>query len=207
MKPIQTYVPAPLPGTGTPPHGLFVKRWGALLQKPSQGFCAKFEDAELVEGAVDMLFRAQHAGWNIYLIGNEDAVAQGRWSDSSWTAFEGKLLEHLAGYGVPVKRNYACLDHPEGKGKHAKDSVFLLPNTGALYHAAQFDGIQLSECWVIGDSSLELSAAWRAGCHTAAVRTGEGMADGEIQVEPELWADDLTEALTEILAAERLARR
>lgn len=208
MKPpLQTYIPAPLPGTGTPPHGLFVKRWGTLLHKPAQGWCARFADAELVEGAVDALFRAHQAGWTVYLIGNEDGVSSGRWSDAAWEAFEEELLGHLASQGVPVKRNYACLDHPEGKGKHARDSVFLLPNTGAMYHAAQFDGVELSECWVVGDNSLELSAAWRAGCHTAAVRTGDGLGDGEIHVEPELWADDLTRALHEILAAERIARR
>ena len=207
MKPLQTYVPAPLPGTGTPPRGIFVKRWGTLLERPDKGWCASFADARLVEGAVDTLFRANQAGWNLYLLGNEDAVARGRWADSSWTAFENELLDHLAGLGVRIQRNYACLDHPEGKGQHARDSVFLLPNTGAFYHAAQFDGVQLSECWVVGDSSLELSAAWRAGCHTAAVRTGDAVRDGSIEVEPELWAGDVTEALLEILAAERVARR
>jgi len=207
MKPLQSYIPAPLPGTGTPTRGLFVDRWGTLLHRPPQGWCAKFRDAELAEGAVDALFRAHQAGWNIYLIGNEDSVARGRLSEASWKTFERELLDHLAGQGVPVKRNYACLDHPEGKGKHAKSSVFLFPNTGALYHAAQFDDVQLSECWVIGDSSLELSAAWRAGCHTAAVRTGLGLEDGTVAVEPELRADDVTTALLEILAAERVARR
>jgi histidinol phosphatase-like enzyme len=207
MNPLQTYVPAPLPGTERSPHGLFVDRWGTLLARPPQGWCKEFQPDLLTSGAVNALFRAVQAGWQIYLIGNEEQVARGRQAHDSWHAFERALLGHLASLGVPVRRSYACLDHPQGKGPHKKDSVFLLPNTGALYHAAQFDDLELAESWVIGDSTLELSAAWRAGCHTAAVRTGEALADGVIDVEPELWADDLERALIEILAAERLAQR
>ena len=207
MKPNYTYAPAPLPGTDSLPRALFVDRWGTLLERPSAGWCSRFTDVTFAPDALELLFRAGQAGWWVYLIGNEDAVAHGRWSSTSWEAFEGQLLEHLASQGIPVRRSYACLDHPDGKGEHARDSVFRLPNTGALYHAAQADGVELSQSWVIGDSTLELSAGWRAGCHLAGVLTGEGLADGTIHVEPEFVAEDLAAALGEVLAAERVARR
>jgi histidinol phosphatase-like enzyme len=207
MKPQYTYAPAPLPGTGPEPHALFVDRWGTLLERPEAGFCERFADARFTPGAVDLLFRAVQAGWTLYLVGNEDAVADGRLTDTAWETFEKDLLAHLAGLGVAVRRSYSCLDHPAGKGKHRRDSVFLFPNTGAMYHAAQNDGVRLAESWVIGDSTLELSAGWRAGCRLAGVRTGLGLADGEIHVEPEVVCDDLTAALNEILAVERILRR
>jgi histidinol-phosphate phosphatase family protein len=207
MKPQYTYAPAPLPGTGAPPHALFVDRWGTLLERPQQGFCEAFAEVSFTPGALDLLFRACQAGWTLYLIGNEDGVAQGSWTDKAWQAFEAELLAHLTALGIGVRRNYACLDHPEGKGKHRRDSVFLFPNTGAMYHAAQTDGIRLGESWVIGDSTLELSAGWRAGCRLAGVQSGLGLADGGVHVEPEVVCADLTEALTEILAVERMLRR
>ncbi|MCB9915415.1 MAG: HAD-IIIA family hydrolase [Planctomycetes bacterium] len=209
MRPISTPLdsirPA-LPGTEPPTRGLFVDRWGTLLELPGKGFEAQFENAEFVPGAVDALFRAHQAGWRIYLLGNEDAVARGRLKVETWEAFETALLAHLAGMGVPVARCYACIDHPEhGKGKRQRDSVFLLPNTGAMYHAMQHDGVRLSESWVIGDSTLELAAGWRAGCRTAAVRTGLAGADGELAIDPSLTGDDLPGVLNEILM--RLATR
>jgi phosphoglycolate phosphatase-like HAD superfamily hydrolase len=94
-----------------------------------------------------------------------------------------------------VARNYACLDHPEGKGPHGKPSVFLLPDTGLLYHAAQVDGVHLDRSWVVGDSSLELTAGGRAGCRTLGVRTGQAFTDGLLGIEPDAVAEDLTEAL------------
>jgi histidinol phosphatase-like enzyme len=196
----------PLPGTQPPLRGLFVDRWGTLLEMPEREPCARFEDARFVPGAIDALFRAGHAGWRTYLIGNEDAVARGRLADATWEAFERALLAHLAGRGVLVARSYACLDHPQGKGAHRRPSVFRLPDTGLLYHAAQVDGVMLSQSWVVGDGSLEAAAASRVGCHTAGVRTGHALRDGAFQIEPELWADDLAGVVRELLACEAYAR-
>ena len=119
---------APLPGTEPAHRGVFVDRWGTLLDLPETGTCVELAEATFVEGAVDALFRVQQGGWHVYLIGNEDQVAQGRVSDAAWQGFEEQLLAHLGGMGIDVRRNYACLDHPEGKGAHAKPSVFCLPD-------------------------------------------------------------------------------
>ena len=197
---------APLPGTGRSPRGLFIDRWGTLLELPRSGYCTKFSDVKFTPHSLDALFRAHQAGWKLYLIGNEAAVARGRLSENTWKKLEAELLEHLASYGIPIERSYACLDHPEGKGKHCRDSVFLLPNTGAMYHARQVDSIKLADSWVIGDSTLEIVAGWRAGCRQAAVRTGLALSDAEFHVEPELVSDDLAGALAEVLGAEAPVR-
>ena len=192
---------SPIPGAGPPTRGLFVDRWGTLLVKP-QGIVETFEQVEFVPGAIDALFHASQAHWNIYLIGNEEDVAFGRLPLESWKAIESGMLEHLRAHGVPVKRMYACTDHPEGQKPHNQDSVFLLPNTGALYHAAQMDGVELRESWVIGDGTLELAAGWRAGCRIARVETGQPLGEGELQVEPDLVEPDLPRLLKQLGAHE-----
>jgi D-glycero-D-manno-heptose 1,7-bisphosphate phosphatase len=190
-----------LPGTCPPKRALFIDRWGTLLELPKKGFEARFENAEFTPDAVDLLFRAHQADWKIYLIGNEDAVARGKLADSSWEKFEQELIAHLGSFGVPIERNYACLDHPvHGKGAHQRDSVFLLPNTGPMYHAKQHDGIVLEESWVIGDSSLELAAGWRAGCRTAGVRSGLESDDGALEIDPGFYGENLSAVLEEILS-------
>jgi len=187
----------PIPGSGPPVRGLFVDRWGTLLEQPD-GVVKTFDDVQFVPGAIDALFHASQQRWNIYLIGNEDAVAFGQLELERWKAIETGILEQLKAHGVPVTRSYACTTNPEGKPPHDQDSVFLLPNTGLLYHAAQTDGVHLRDSWVIGDSTLELVAGWRAGTHLAGVRTGIGLADGPLQVEPDLMQDDLPAVLNEI---------
>lgn len=192
----------PLPGTTPPPRALFVDRWGTLLQPPERGYARAPEELRYYDGAVDALFRAGRAGWRIYLLGNEDAVARGELSDDAWTAIEARLLGDLRDAGVVVARHYVCLDHPEGVAGHCRDSVYLLPNTGAFYHAAHADGIQLRRSWVIGDSTVELVAGWRAGCRQAAVRTGLALSDRSYDVEPDLDVTDLAAVVDVLLESE-----
>lgn len=198
---------SPIPGSGPPPRGLFIDRWGTLMEEPRDSFHRSFDQVSFVRGALEALFHAGEAGWNLYLIGNEPAVATGELESACWQVLEGALLAHLHSNGIAIKRCYACLDDPvNGKQPHDKDSVFLLPNTGMLYHACQTDGIVLRESWVIGDSSLELVSGWRAGCKTAGVRTGQALGDGQFDVELNLLEDDLAGCLHEIVGS-RVVRR
>jgi D-glycero-D-manno-heptose 1,7-bisphosphate phosphatase len=200
------FLPPPLPGTELPRRALFIGRNGALLRRDMPPTLARFDPAFFSPDAVSLLFRAQNASWSLYLIGNEDGVARGRVSDATWERFEAGLLEHLKAQGIRIARNYACLDHPQGKGNHKRDSVFLFPNTGALYHAAQEDGIELSESWLIGDNALELAAGWRSGVRIAAVAAQRQARAGEIEVEAALCAPQLAPVLREILAQDVLTR-
>jgi len=196
----------PIPGTEPSPRALFVDRWGTLLQLPQDGGLPTFDAALFVPGALEALFRAGQAGWSVYLIGNEDAVAHGRATDAEWMTFQGALSAHLRGHGISIDRLYACLDNPAGQGVHRRDSVFCLPETGVFFHAAQNDGVVLRQCWVIGDSSLELTAGSRAGCRVLGVHTGLGMRDGELDIEPELQSASLSTAIALFLKSETYAR-
>ncbi|NUP96969.1 MAG: HAD hydrolase-like protein [Planctomycetaceae bacterium] len=187
--------PRPIPGTEPIRRALFIKRWGTLLERPAHGF-APFSECHFTAGALDALFRLGGAGWNLYLVGNEDEVAQGRVLDGEWEAFERGLNEHLHKLGIPIRRNYVCVDDPNhGSGAHRKGSVFRLPDTGLFFHAQQQDGISLRHSLLVGDSTVEVAAGTRAGCRTIGVRTGHACADRQFHVEPDIWTRDLTEAL------------
>ena len=110
----------PLPGTEAPLRGLFIDRWGTLIASEAACLGAKCGPWEFVPRAVDALFRAQQQGWSIYLLGNEAGVAQGLVSEDAWLDHERELGSRLAAHGVRVTRNYACLDHPSGKGPHKR---------------------------------------------------------------------------------------
>jgi len=189
----------PLEGTVQAPRAIFIDRWGTLLETPPSGFAASPLELRFQSGVLDALFRTSQAGWQLYLIGNEDAVAFGHLALEAWHEIEKKMLKDLARAGVPIARNYVCLEHPQGAAGHRNDSVYLLPNTGAFYHAMHMDGIDLAKSWVIGDSTLELVAGWRAGCRMAAVRTGLGLSDRAYEVDPEVFGRDLRSVLLELL--------
>lgn len=189
----------PIPGTEAPNRGLFIDRWGTLIDAAQEHLGAKDRDFAFFPRALDAVFRAHRAGWRIYLIGNERGVAEGRVPEAHWLEHEAELLRRMTAHGVSVARNYACLDHPQGQGARRKPSVFLFPDTGVFYHAMQMDGVQLEHCWVIGDGTLELSAGERAGLRTAGLRCGRGMSDRELHVEPHLIAEDLADFVATLL--------
>jgi histidinol phosphatase-like enzyme len=194
-----------LEGTKAPSKALFIKRWGTLLNLPDSGF-PEFSEELFTRDAVDSLFRASQAGWHIYLLGNEDHVWSGQIDQETWTRFESELLEHLSKNGVPVTRSYACTDDPvNGVEDHRKESVYSLPNTGAMYHARQMESIDLSSSWVIGDESCELTAGWRAGCLTAGVINKGTTPSGPLETDTAFAATDLGSVLEALVSAVRAA--
>lgn len=199
--------PRPIPGAEQPLRGLFVDRFGTLLESPGSAGFRPFSPAAIPSAAIDALFRLSRNGWNVYLVGNEDAVANGKVSDEEWQRFERELLEHLTRHGVSIKRNYACLDDIAGKGAHKKLSVFRFPDTGVFFHAQQFDHIELRRSYLIGDSTLEIAAAERSGLKTIGVRTGFGCRDESLHVAPELTVDSVVEALELFLKSDQFALR
>jgi histidinol phosphatase-like enzyme len=193
---------APLPGTVPPPRGLFLDRWGTLLEAPPRGL-PEFSSVRFADHALDLLFRVGATGWKLYLIGNEDAVARGEAGDEQWARFESELLAHLRSQGVAVARCYACLEDPQrGRGAHKKGSVFRLPDTGIFFHAQQADGVSLRQSVVVGDSTLEIAAGARAGCRTVGVASGQGCRDRALDVEPDVLVESLAAALELFLASE-----
>ena len=190
---------APLDGTTRAPRALFIGRWGTLLMLPESGVVRTPDCVCFFPGVLETLFRAHRAGWLLYLIGNEDGVSNGEVGLEEWKAIEARLMSQLRSAGIPVRQNYTSVNSPDGLDEHRLDSVYLLPNTGAFYHASHTDGVDLERSWVIGDTTLELVAGWRAGCHQAGVRTGRGIQDGAFQVDPEFVADDLVAAIGELL--------
>ena len=190
---------APLEGTTQAPRALFIARFGTLLEIPDGGFPTTPEDVRFFPGALETLFRANRAGWLFYLIGNEDAVTNGQVPLESWKNIEAAFMGQLSRAGIRVRQSYASLERTDGEDEQRLDSVYLLPNTGAFYHASHSDGVDLEKSWVIGDKTVELVAGWRAGCRQIGVRTGLGAADGSFLVDPDFMAEDIAQAIGELL--------
>ena len=198
---------ASIPGTDAPKRGLFLGRAGSLLPYLKSAPLPRIEPALFSDAALGSLFRATQSGWIVYLLGNEEAVANGAVPDAAWERFEADLLAHLAAQGIAIRRSYACLDHPRGKGKHRRDSVFLFPNTGALYHACQADGIDLAHSWLVAHRTCELAAGWRAGCRTVRIGACREVVGEELAVESEIAVESLSEALSILLSTDAYAQR
>ncbi|MDB2576043.1 HAD hydrolase-like protein [Planctomycetota bacterium] len=198
---------SPLGGWGPPPRGLFLDVLGTLVEPGPGGRFKSIGNSSFYEGVLDSLFHATQAGWHLYLIGNVETVAFGKQSQAQWDRFRDGLVTRLKSEGIPVRRDYTCTNHPEGVKGQDRDSVYLLPGTGAMHHAAQAEGISLSLSWVVGDGTADLVAGWRAGCCTAGVRTGNGLKDGAFHVDPDMTAESAAGAIKWIARDQTVLRR
>ncbi|QDU85135.1 D-glycero-alpha-D-manno-heptose-1,7-bisphosphate 7-phosphatase [Planctomycetes bacterium Pla163] len=185
----------PIPGTTPTPRGLFLDVWGTLCELPPGGRASAPADVRFVPGVLDALFACHREGWRLYLVGNETDVALGHLDERTWKRVEETLMGGLEDAGIEITRSYICTTHPNGIGHLQSDSVYMLPGTGGFYHASHNDGIDIERSWVVGDSTLELVAGWRAGLMTCAVATGRAMSDGEFHVDVDVRYPDLTEFL------------
>jgi len=189
----------PIPGTEPTPRGLFLDVWGTLVELPDGSSPRSPKDVKFLPGVLDALHAAHRRGWKVYLVGNDFEVALGRRDERDQARIEETLLGGLTDAGIVLARNYVCTKHPSGNGRFKGDSVYMLPGTGAFYHAAHTDGIAMNESWVIGDSTLELVAGWRAGLHTCGVSTGLGLRDREYHVEIDTRFPSLFDFLSPLL--------
>lgn len=189
----------PIPGTTPTPRALFLDVWGTICDLPDAGYPTHPDDVRFLPGVLDALFTAHRAGWRLYLVGNEMDVAMGRVDERTHKRIEETLVGGLADAGVEVTRSYVCTVHPNGRGASQGDSVYMLPGTGAFYHASHNDGIDMERSWVIGDSTLELVAGWRAGIRTCGVATGVAVADGEFHVDLDARFPSLVDFLRPLL--------
>ena len=115
-----------------------------------------------------------------------------------------KLSTLLGREGVYLDDILFCPHHPD-KGYPEENPAYKIPcecrkpKTGMIEKAAAKYNIDLSESWMVGDTTMDMQTGVNAGLHTALVMTGEAGRDGKYDVKPELTGEDLMEAVKKIL--------
>jgi hypothetical protein len=92
-----------------------------------------------------------------------------------------------------VTADYTCSWAPDGAPEQRRDSVFRLPNVGALKAARLEFDVTLDTSWILSDRSEAMLAGSRSGVRTALIRSPRN--DRRFDVTPDLVADDLGTAI------------
>ena len=99
---------------------------------------------------------------------------------------------------------FLCPHHPD-KGFPGERAELKIPcdcrkpATGLVDQACRIFSIDRPRSWFIGDTTLDLECARRAGISSILVRTGSAGKDGKFPAAPDLVATDLTEAVSEVI--------
>ncbi|MCA8957370.1 MAG: HAD-IIIA family hydrolase [Planctomycetes bacterium] len=147
------------------------------------------------EGALEALARINPTQFRLFVATNREDIAFGRLTEREFRRACDRFLQDAAAARVRIDKIYSCPYHPKGRAKYRKESVFRKPAPGMFKMAQQEFDLNLSRCWMIGHTSLDILAASRAGMGTILVDTGEGGRDGRFHVEPHFHEPDIRSAV------------
>ena len=185
-----------------PQRAVFLDRDGVINRY--NGFVRTPDELELLPCAAEGLRQLNSSAFLTIVVSNQPVVARGETSEAELETIFNKMKTLLGREGAFVDDVFYCPHHPDsgfpGEVKELKiDCDCRKPKTGMLRRAAERYHLDLSACYLVGDTTGDIQCGKNAGVRTVLVKTGEAGRDGKYAVTPDLVADDLAAAATKIL--------
>jgi len=192
----------------TPQRAVFLDRDGTLV--PERGGLRSAAELELFPGTAEAIREFNHHGWRTVLITNQPVIAKGWCTPEELQTVHNKLEMLLGREHAFLDRVYFCPHHPEKgfPGERAElkiDCDCRKPKIGMVVRATKDLNLDLSCCWLIGDSTTDVQTARNAGLKSILVRTGHSGNDRRYPVEPDETFDTLAQAARFLMAREEAA--
>jgi histidinol-phosphate phosphatase family protein len=194
----------------TPQRAVFLDRDGTVI--PDKDCLRAAEELELLPGAAEAIHRLNHGGWRAILVTNQPVIAKGWCSEAELRRIHNKLETLLGMDHAFLDRIYYCPHHPEkgfpGERPELKiQCACRKPAPGMIQQAAADLNLDLSRCWMVGDTTTDVQTAANAGIRCLLVRTGQGGRDGKFPAQPHGVCTTLAEAVDRIINSERAENR
>ncbi len=184
-------------------RAIFLDRDGTM--NVSKGFISKVEDLELIPGTVEAVKAINKSGALAIVITNQPVIARGECSFEELHNIHNKLKTLLGEKGAFVDDIFYCPHHTdkgfEGEVPELKfDCECRKPKTGMIKEAVGKYNIDLSQSYMVGDSTMDLEMARNAGVKSVLVNTGFAGNDGKYSRKCDIEAKDLLDAVEKIKA-------
>lgn len=133
------------------------------------GFLRNIDDFELIEGVSEAIKLINQSGYLAIVVTNQPVIARGEVTWDELHEINRKMETLLGKDGAYIDGIYICPHHPD-KGfdgerpEYKFDCDCRKPKPGLLLQAAQDFNIDLSQSYMIGDSSRDVEAGKNAGC-------------------------------------------
>jgi D-glycero-D-manno-heptose 1,7-bisphosphate phosphatase len=187
---------------------LFLDRDGTINQDTGS-YVYRKEQLLLIDRADEAISLAKAAGFRIVIISNQAGIARGIATVEQVEEVNRYLNELLAVRNAGFERCYYCPSHPDYPNPlYDQYSECRKPATGMVERAvsdylAEGFVVDRSASFFVGDKTIDIECALRAGLRPVLVRTGhnEEALCTEKNIIPEFVADDLYRAVTEYILA------
>jgi len=150
---------------------LFLDRDGVVNREV--GYLSRPDEVDWVPGIWELCAAARDAGFVLLIVTNQSGIARGYYSEEDFHALMRWMGEEFVAHGVELSAYYYCPHHPEhGVGEYKRECEDRKPGPGMLLRAAAEFGLDLEECWMVGDRCGDVGAANAAGVRRMFLITG-----------------------------------
>lgn len=165
------------------------------------GFLRKAEEFQLVNDATDAIGKINKSEYLAIIISNQPVIARGECSFEEEENIMNKMETLLGEKGVYLDGIYYCPHHPhsgfEGEVKELKIKCECRkPAIGLINKAVEDFNLDLSKCYFVGDSNLDIDTAKNA--NIPAIRVKSDMSE-ECPASGKYNASSLSDAIDYIL--------
>ncbi|MBR4909811.1 MAG: HAD-IIIA family hydrolase [Clostridia bacterium] len=172
------------------------------------GFLRSEEEMELLPGAAAAIRRINESEYLAVCITNQPVVARGEVTFAELEEINNKMHTLLGNEGAYLNGIYYCPHHPdkgfEGEVKELKfDCDCRKPKTGLIKAAAKRFNIDLENSYFVGDTYTDVLTGINAGTKTILLRSGAEDKVQKHKCTPDLYAEDLAQAVDYILKGEK----
>ena len=171
-------------------------------------FLSQKENFKLIPGVSEAIRKINSSEYLCIVVTNQPIIARGECTLDSLSEIHKHMETLLGNEGAYIDGLYYCPHHPD-KGFEGEVPELKIkcdcrkPNTGMIKKASIDYNIDLNESIMIGDSTLDIKMAENAGIKSVLVNTGQKGLDGKYEINPDIIAEDLLDAINKILIKER----
>jgi len=121
----------------------------------------------LLPGVAEAIRTINRLGLKVIVASNQPGIAKGKMTEKVFERVRLKMKRLLKQRGAYIDAEYYCFHHPSAKDAKYRDNCDCRkPKPGLILRAAKDFGLNLSECYVVGDSLTDIKAGRAVGCRT-----------------------------------------
>jgi len=162
------------------------------------------DEFELLPGVEKAIKHLNQSDYRCCVVTNQPVIARGECEVETLHEIHNKMETLLGRFGAYIDRIYYCPHHPDkgfpGERADLKvDCDCRKPKTGMIKIAAREFNMAGDHSWLIGDSSVDIETARRAGLKSILVETGYAGLDYRTWAIADAIVPDLYAAVTHII--------
>jgi D,D-heptose 1,7-bisphosphate phosphatase len=189
------------------------KRKGVLLDRDGTiiedvGHLDNINKIKMIDGAAEAIRRLNKNGYIVLCVTNQPVVARGAITEVELAGIHNHIEWILGLNGAYLDKIYYCPHHPDSGYPGEVASLKRVcccrkPAIGLIKAAEQEYDLDLSQSWLIGDSTSDIQAARNASVKSILVTTGLAGGDRKYMAEPDHICNNLTDAVDILLSNNR----